>query len=256
VRGRPGRASFPRSKHRKRRVINVKRLILSLLLTLLAVEVTVAAFTSPWFGIKKVRLIGNETIASRDILRRLDLRPDSNIFRISKRAMARRVMGNPVVKEVRFYRRLPSALIVRITERAPDLTLNAAGRMYEVDSAGVPFRAVRRAKSEAPVLSCKVPRRIVLGRPIRASSFGVARKCLLLVREKKIFQVTEITVDQNNDLCLNIRDGFQVKLGRPEQLSAKLNMAARIVKQIPEFRQRGAYMDLTVPEAPALKYKE
>jgi len=256
VRGRPRPASVPRRRHRKRRVINVKRLILSVLLILLAVEVTVAAFTSPWFSIKGVRFAGNETIASKDIRRQLDLRPDANIFRINKRAIARRVMANPVVKEVRLYRRLPDTLVVRIEERKPDLVLNARGAMYEVDSAGVPFRAVKHAKAGLPVLSCKAPGRVVLGRRIRASSFGTARNCLLLVREKKIFQVAEITVDQNNDLCLNVRDGFQVKLGRPEQLSAKLNMAVRIVEQIPEFRQRGAYIDLTVPEAPALKYRE
>ncbi|HUV05195.1 MAG TPA: FtsQ-type POTRA domain-containing protein [Armatimonadota bacterium] len=248
--------SFARRRARKRYVLNAKRFILSALFVMLLVELGVAAFTSPWFSIKRIRFTGNETVASNDISRRLSLRPGTNIFRIDKRAMADRVMENPVVNEVRLYRRLPDILIVRIVERTPDLILNATGAVYEVDSTGVPFRVAEHPKAGVPILSCKVPRHIVLGRPIRASSFNTARKCLLLVREKKIFQVAEITVDQSNDLCLNVRDGFQVKLGRPEQLSAKLDMAARVVEQIPEFRQRGAYIDLTVPEAPALKYKE
>lgn len=250
------RAVHRRRVRRKRYIVNAKRLMLCILLILLAVEVALAAYTSPWFYVKHKRVVGNKTVSSSEILDRLQIPHNCNIFALNKREAESRLAGDSVVKEVRLYRRPPNTLIIRVVERMPDLVLSTGGKLYEVDSSAVPFRVVDEADARLPVLSCEVRERIILGQPLDDAAFNTGRNCLLLARAEKKLRVAKLTVDPKNYLCLNTTDGFQVKLGRPEQLSEKLDIAARAVEQIPEFSKSGQYIDVTCVEAAALKLAE
>jgi len=252
----PASRADPRKGRRKRYSVNRKRLALSFLLLLLVGEFVFAALTSPVFSIKRVKVMGNRMVPASEVVRRLNLPANTCIFRIDKQAMAGRVCENPVIKRVTLHRALPRTLVVRVTERRPDFLLKTSAGVYEVDSSSVPFRLVDKVDARLPVIECGLPRRPVLGRKLTGSTLNSARKCLLLAREKKSLRVAKITVDQNNDLCLNVRDGFEVRLGRPEQLSKKLDIAAQSVEQIPELRQRGEYLDVTCPDAPAMKVRD
>lgn len=244
---------MPRRQRRKRYVINVKKLVLSFLLLLLAGEITWAAFSSPWFYVTKIKPIGNRLMSSKEVKERLNLPNHTNIFVIKKRTLISGVKKNPVVKDVRLYRLLPGTLIVQVIERKPVFVLSIGEKLYEVDHSGIPFRSVKNAYSALPVISCNVPCVIVGKRP-NSSVFNTAMECLLMAQKMK-FRVVKLSVDQSQDLCLNIRDGYQVKLGRPDRLVDKLDVAARTVDQIPEFRQRGEYIDVSCPEDYAFKLK-
>jgi hypothetical protein len=50
-----------------------------------------------------------------------------------------------------------------------------------------------------------------------------------------------------------VSDEFEIRLGRPEQLKDKLDIAAKALLQVPELRSRGGYIDVTCVESPVLK---
>lgn len=246
------RADMPRRQRRKRYVINVKKMTLSVLLLLLGIQLVMAACTSPLFYIRNKRVIGNRIVPKSDVLSRIKIANDANIFLVDKITIVSGIKKNPIVNDVRIYRLLPETLIIRIIERKPMFVLSTGEKLYEVDRFGIPFRSVKNAYSALPVISCNVPCVIVGKRP-NSSVFNTAMKCLLLAKEKKKFRVEKLTVDQSQNLCLNVRDGYQVKLGQPDRIEEKLDIAARAVEQIPEFRQHGEYIDVSCPEAPAIK---
>lgn len=253
---RPETKTPRRHSRHKRRVINKKRLLLSVFLLVIGIQVLFVLLTSPTFAVKKVKVIQNQTISDRQVLQALRLRKDANIFRIKEQSVLVDVRRNPVVQEASLHRRIPSTLIVTISERKPQFVLNSSGALYEVDLSGIPFRVEKTLDPKLPVIECQVRKRIILGRPIKDSDFAAARECLLLAQAKKVFSGIRITVDQKSYVCLNNGDDFQVKLGRPEQLARKLDVAEQVIQQSPEFQKRGAYIDVTCPEAPAYKLKE
>ena len=248
-------ADAPR-RRRKRYAINKKRLVLSLILFALGVELVLVALTSPQFAIEKLKVTGTRVIPVSEVLRELSFMKGSNIFKVDERKVADLLKKNPVVADVRLHRRLPRTLIVSITERKPELLLKTGTALYDVDRLGIPYRAVVKVDTKLPLIACTISDRITLGRPLKSPAFKTARRCLLLAQAKKVFRPAKITVDQSGHLCLNVRDEFQVKLGTPEQLSRKLDLAEQVVEQIPEFRQRGVYIDVTCPDASALKLAE
>lgn len=224
---------------------------MSLLLILLIGEGTLAVLKSPWFEIKNVIVHGRKLVAPEFVAKSTRIPENSNIFTFPTRTIADRLRPNPIVEKVAVSRRFPDALVVRITERKAYCVLSTRGEFYEVDAAGIPFRTVASPDPKLPVLSCDVPKAIVLGKPIGAAAFHTATNCLQLARQLKEFSVGKITVDPNNDLCLNVRGGILIRLGQPQQLQDKLDKAQRTIQLVPDLE----YVDVTCPGAPALKPK-
>lgn len=251
----PRQYTYRPRRRRKRYVINKKRLVISILVLLVTAELIYMCLTSPLFTVREVHITGNTIIRTADVLKAADIPDDQNLFLVSKDEIEDRIKASPVVNSIKIHRRLPGSMTIDVEERRPHLLLKSQDVLYEVDAQGVPFRIVDKRKDDIPVVSCTVQRRIVLGRPIKSTSFQSARDCLLLVQEKKIPGFVRITVDPGNDLCLNVRDEFQVILGGPDQLSDKLDIALQVM-QIPEFQQRGKYIDVTCLEASVYKLKD
>ncbi|MHB1000948.1 MAG: cell division protein FtsQ/DivIB [Armatimonadota bacterium] len=245
----------PRRRRHTRSKSGVRNIVIILLLLVLMIEVAVVALTSPYFNVKNIVVADNITIPDNKILGVIDLPSDANIFRIKTRAIHDELMLDPVIKSVRLHRKLPGTLIVSIVERQADLILDNSGSMYEVDASGMPFRVSKKVDPRLAVVSYNIPKKVIPGKQITDHVFIAAQRCLALSRIDNVFAVSKIAVDQNNDLCLNVRDGFIIKMGRSAQLEYKIDMAAEVIRQKPDFRKAGEYIDVTCPDAPAVKYK-
>lgn len=245
-----------RPKRRRRHTANHKRVVIVILMLLLCGALGAVALTSPYLYVKKTQVLGVKTIATNDILERAHIGNASNILRIRKGAITARVKTNPVVREVKIYRRLPDTVILRVQERKPVYLLDTGSAKFIVDMTGIPFRRVKGTVAGLPVIAYSMPKPPVLGKPIRAEGFTAAMESFRLVKQRNIEGVGKITVDQSSYLCLNISEGFVVKLGRPEHLAEKIGIAAQTMKRIPDLAEHGEYLDITCLEAPAVKMKD
>lgn len=249
-------ATRRRKRRRKRNVVDLKRFVLCTVTLVLLAFVMLTVFNSPYFAVKHIRVIGNKLVPAKQIMTTMKPFEGGNIFLTKERAISRLMKQNPIVASAHIHRRLPRTIIVHVFERKAHFVLNTGTAMYVVDPGGAPFRIITTPDPKLPMVICGIPGRIVLGRPLSSPGFSSARECLLLSQSKKIPEVSKITVDQSGCLCLNVRDKFQVKLGRPEGLPDKFDVVQRVLKQVPDFYERGLYIDVTCPGEPALKYAE
>lgn len=250
--------SYMRSerKQHKKCVIKWGRLLSVVLLVALTIEVASALLTSPYFSIRKISVSGNKSLSTAQVIRTLDKFKGSNIFRIDKREIVNRLKENPVIKGARVFRRLPNGLFVHVIERKPDAILSVNGKLYLLDSSGIPYRPISQEDRRLTIILCNNLSAVRIGKCISAPEFRVARQCLLQVRKEKLPKITEIYVDQNDGLCLNTRDGFKVILGQPDQIIQKIHEAARVIREIPDFRTKGEYVNVSSPGNPAYKLEE
>ncbi len=215
----------------------------------LAAELVLVVLGSPFFQIRDVRVYGRKLVAQEFVAKCTQIPEKSNIFLFPTETIPQRLRKNPIIERVTASRRLPDTLVVRIVERKADFVLSTHRKHYEVDAKGIPFRIVEAPNPKLPEIACKVPQSIILGKPIKTSAFLTAVDCLRLARQQEEFSVAKITVDQNNDLCLNVRDGLLIRLGRPQHLEDKLSKAKQTIELVSDLE----YVDVTCPEAPALK---
>ncbi|MCB1215223.1 MAG: FtsQ-type POTRA domain-containing protein, partial [Deltaproteobacteria bacterium] len=125
-------------KGRNRRRADKKRLLkrLALLTLLLALGlgsvwgVSYFLESAQFFQLKKVEVEGElKRFKEEDILAQAAISPESNLFKLSLEKISRRLESLDFVKEVRIHRRLPSTLVIQVTEYKPMMLLYT-GRYY------------------------------------------------------------------------------------------------------------------------------
>lgn len=244
------------SRRRRKRTLDLRWLrrgVLWLLGIAFTVECGAAVLTSPALYVRKVKVTGMAGLTAQEAqttLSQAQAPPQSNVVRFPTERLARSLQSLPWVAKASVQWRLPDTLEIQLTSRIPAAILVTSEGTWEVDAAGVPIRAARSV-SKRPKIVLQVPAKPVPGTPVDVP--GVAEAVTIATNNMgpKPLPITEIQVDQNADLCLNMRDGVQIKLGPVDDLEDKLALVRRIYEGAPGIGEQVQMIDVRCPDAPA-----
>lgn len=97
------------------------------------------ASASTYFTVQHVEIAGTQRVAAETLRQMLADLGGRGIFRVDLRRAARALEAHPWVRSVKLERRLPDAIVVRVTEQRPAAALHL-GRLYLVNEAGEVFK--------------------------------------------------------------------------------------------------------------------
>lgn len=258
------RAPRRQGNFRRRPRRSIAPLFIAPAIVALAVALGIWALCAPQLDVKRVAVYGAETVSPAQIASLVPLPAHRNLFvywAAHHRAISAEVeRGEPAVERARVGIRPPGTLTVTIYEREPYALLHEGQSYWEMDREGVPFRLVTAIPDGVPIVSLpegSAPP--VLGQAYslaQAAPVGASYELISLLASGKIatlMKIREITVDQNANLCLNMTNNLQIRLGQPSQLEQKLALAATALESDATLAQRAAYLDFTDPDRPAWK---
>lgn len=101
-----------------------------------------AVSESPHFNLRQVIVLHNDRAPAEEITALLGVDGDQNIFKLDLGALKADAELHPWVARARVYRRLPSTIVVDVTEHQPVAVLQSGGLFY-ISSGAVVFKAVR-----------------------------------------------------------------------------------------------------------------
>ncbi len=161
---------------RRRRFPRLSRLLKGLLVLLVIGgasagiwEVYRAVIRLPYFWVAEVQVEGNLQVATQDIVGSLRLAPKTSILQVDLKALARRVLQNPWIKEASVQRRLPLSLTIQVVERIPEAVF-IADRRYLLSADGVILAELGEGELPSlPVLRAATPRHVGVGEQILTS---------------------------------------------------------------------------------------
>jgi len=264
----PGAGSNPiraPKRRRNRRPTNRKPLFFLIGVAAALAGLVAWALVDPRFDLRQVSVRGAETVSADEIASLVPLPAHRNIFLYyvaHHRAIATHIeQAEPAVEKAGVGIRLPNILKVTIAERQPYALLREGkSDFWVLDDQGVPFREL---SSRLPDLPCAtLPANSLapqLGQPLSLDSstpvgaFYLALHLLSDQRMAVLSKIREFTVDQNANLCLNMSNNLQIRLGQPDELSQKLSLAAAALSSDQDLLERAQYLDLTYPQRPAWK---
>jgi cell division protein FtsQ len=207
-----------------------------------------AVVTSPIFGIERVLVRGNLVLSTDRVVRLSGVEAGDNLVFLSSEEVSRRLAASPWIAGVELERSFPATLVIRITERrpvawieTPDARLPVAGDGTVLDPDGVP----RRLPSVGTVPALLSPGGLVPGRP-------EALRVAASLTPELIARVAAI-VAEGEEVVLRLRPRGRVLYGTASAMARK-NLA--LAGALEWARERGvavAYIDVRVPERPALK---
>ena len=244
------RKHSPFKKRSSRKPRNWNRTLKRVALCLFLAEAGVLLFANPALRVTQVRVVGAQTLSPEQVLAEARVPARTNIFWMLKQPFAQRLQSDPLVDHASRSIELPHRLVLTVTERQPRAVLAGGGRFWLLDRKGVPYEELGRPLPRLPIVqvaSAVLPDEVLLGRPLRAAWVPDALRLLTLLDTTPNLGGAKIVVDQNMNLCLNRRNGLQIRLGQPDSLPLKVALASATVGALAD---RAAYIDVSSPRQP------
>jgi cell division protein FtsQ len=222
------------------------------------------AFHAPGLRVRRVEVVGAERLGKSRAADLARIPLGQNIFRTNLYRARVAVEQDPLVASASVTRALPDTVRILVRERRPVFVVAYAGRLYEADNSGVLYREVPQPSPQLPVLELRNVGPVRLGERLRPEVAKPALACLRLAARDRLV-LRKISVDGPHELWLNMAvpsrpqtarvaglpgQNLRIRLGRPEELSLKLQDARRILGGRPQILADAQWLDVSCAGRP------
>ncbi|HHZ14253.1 MAG: cell division protein FtsQ/DivIB [Caldicoprobacterales bacterium] len=207
------------------------------------------------FQIKEVTIVGNGKISKEDIIKRAGIPHNQNIFKLNKQLIKERLETEPYLEVLSIKRQYPNGVIITVREK------EAAGVIPYLNSYYVIDRDCYIMEIADSLDNCQYP----LIRGVQISNFLVGKRLIasdeyqlkvlsrILESLKDLGledQISEIIVDNPEDVELILISGMRAKIGQAIEVDKKLIWLKSQEMQDILNGISGGILDLSVPSKP------
>jgi len=188
---------------------------------------------SPRFQLRTIEFAATPHLGQADVLALAGVALGDRLLGVDTDAVAARIATHPWVSSVRASRRLPSCLVIEVSERRAAAVAELSG-LYLVDDGGRPFKRASMEEADGfPVLTGIERARYAGMREVSEAAFREALALLREYREKPGRPaVGEISIDPGFGFSLILfESGAEIRLGR-ENYSKKLAQLDQIFEAL------------------------
>ena len=212
---------------------------------------------SGFFAVQRIDVVGNQNVDA-DRLRELSgFKVGENIFTVSTTDAEQWLTIEPGVAECRVQRRLPHRVVITVKERDPAAVILVGSSLAELDVTGrVLDRYSTTDYGSLPLISGLdlSEQGLVPGSIIDAKGIEDALTILDSL-PANAGNIGEINVADPQSICLYTVTGVRIKLGDSSNFQEKYLVYSNILT---DYEANGGrlieYIDVSIPEDPAIKY--
>ena len=208
---------------------------------------------SPVFRVRAVEISGNSQLQRDQIMALAGLGKNVNIFKANLKQAQNKVALNPLVKDVDITRRLPTTIVINITERkAIGLVLNP-GHFIAVGEEGYCLALVEDLASiNLPIITGVQATNNSPGQKINDEKLEVALAYLLAMPLGMRATVSEINVSDVNNIRVFTIDQTEVRLGDVTRIGDKIKLYQEVIGQ--KYSGKIQYIDISYKGNPVMKF--
>lgn len=211
-----------------------------LAITTLMIALGLFAFLqSPYFQITHIAVQGNEIVNEAILLANAQVQPGDNLLNVDMRALAARVAAHPRVRHVNVDRRLPSTLLLIVSEHVPVALVVQEDTRYAVTGDGTVVPLGEDEAERLPVIVDAAPELLPLAVEAAAHLPAALRATVATV---------EVEADDGVNITLRTRNGGLILFGDGQELARKAAIAASLF-QADDY----ALIDVRFPRSPAVR---
>lgn len=217
---------------RERRTRLLRGLIISVaLLFVTAVGVFVL---SPYFPLKQVILLGNNTMTTEELEKQVFVDYSRNIFRIDVGELAEKLREDPYTKNVKVSRRLPDTLVFELDRRSEVASIAIENGFLIIDEEGIVLRLTQEVSQIAKPLitgvqmdTVKVGDQLVFG---KESNLNVLEELIKNIKTSGVLgSISELRFADYSDIHLITERGIDVQLGNGQDINQKMLQLKQIL---------------------------
>lgn len=209
-----------------------------------------ATFWSPLLAVRAVEVAGGRHTSRARVEAAAGLVGD-NLLLLSTTEVERRVERLPWVRRAVVERRLPDTVRVEVVERRPAVVMTGRGTRWTLDARG-------RVLSEGaprpglPLLGGADGAGARPGAVLRGDDVAAGLEVLRLLPRGLRADVVALFAPSPERVTLSLRSGTLVRLGAAERLEPKMAVLRAVVARLQRSGETARYVDVRVPETPAV----
>lgn len=210
-----------------------RRLLFLLFIICLAAAVY---FSSSLFVVREIEVEGLQTLDSAQVVRQSGLELGGSIFAWTRKRFAR--IGQDGAGGISWLEtRLPDTVVLQVSERTPAALISYLGVVLLIGEDGCMMKQMdSMGDYDLPVLSGLKISQYQVGRKVASSVEGQVDAALSVLEEMRaqslMDQVSELNVQDLDNIYLVTRTGLHVKLGDATMLHDKLVWMRGVVAQL------------------------
>ena len=210
-------------------------------------------FFSSFFDIKKVEVIGVETLRQEDIIAAANIKINSNLILQNTAEKSTMIKENfPRIQDVTVKRSYPNTMIIRVEEKQPLIIGLTSNNFILIDSNGEVIDVITIdakpgvSKINAPILSSMIfPDTVTKGQILVETSLRQAIAFIKGVTEDKKYLINEIQI-KNGFISIYPTGNFEVIMGDNIDIIKKLNNLEILLKSAEVLNRTIVYIDLSI----------
>lgn len=196
--------------------------------------------TSPRFGVRTFHVTGMAQRTAEAIVEQGGMREGDNIFALDLDRAQAKILEDPYIETVTIARKLPTTLLIEVTEREAAALVAMGGSLYLATREGEVFKKVEPTDPfDLPIVTGIDPDRVATD---RAGVTTAVRRALDLAGEyerlgsAKRFPLQEIHASEDGTLSLVVgKSGLVLRLGKGPYRQA-LDQASRVLNEVTSRR--------------------
>lgn len=221
-------------------LVRIKRrrsIFLSLLMFFLILILLLLLLTTDIFEIRKITVSGNKKLSYNDIVSLSGVIKGQNIFEVDRQQVKSKLEANPYIVVKSIKRKLPSELIIDISERQEAMMVEMADGYALLDESAVYLQHV--AQKGQWLLPVVVGMEDVMNVPAGTNIAAISDKGKALInlisalkRYDMLADITHIDIQSEYDMIAVTDWDMQIKFGDDKNLDRKLAWVEAVLKDL------------------------
>ena len=209
------------------------------------------ALWSPAFKFRSVEVAGGVHTLPRDVVEAAGLDSSDNLLSLSPERIDTAAESLPWVKSARVQRRLPGTVRVEVVERRPAMVLTAPNGKWTIDSHGRVL-AVGDPYGGLPAIASGLPESLTPGDQVSAPQLRAALFAAGSMPSELRRRVEAAFAPTTERITFSLRNGMTIRFGSARRAADKTRVITAILDRLSVTGDRPAYIDVRVPESPAV----
>ncbi len=213
--------------------------------------------SAPGRAFGSIVIEGTAKITVDDVLKMCGTQKPVNLFVVSASDIRTAIKNDVRFENAETEYFWPGILAIRVKERVPAVYIANSYKSYaQVDYNGFVMSVSDGIKeADAPVLSGVVTGNIFFGDTIKEKNVLEILAFLSKLDKEVINTISEIAVDDSNNVKFNLRYGYPILLGNAGHIADKLDVFITVFNDIKTKNIRAEYIDLTF-DKPYIKLRQ
>ncbi|MGM0599343.1 MAG: cell division protein FtsQ/DivIB [Candidatus Rifleibacteriota bacterium] len=215
---------------------------------LAVVQLRYLFFSTSYFELKKIEVVGNQTLTAQEVINISGVNPGLNVFKLNKESVLERLESNPVIKDVAVELQGLYTLKIKLSEREPIMYAKVGTTFYEIAEDGTIIDTRSLGNRDLPIITGLNLQTSRAGdKLVEVDSFFIARRWVKKLGGKILQNISEINFSNLHNPYIFLENGVKIFPKNLDDFKKRYVFLCALLDNLGKNNVEPIYLDMRAP---------